>query len=412
MKIAILNMTQKGSTGKIMLQIARTAREYGHIVKTFSPMLYDEKCNYSTDLIDDHYFFGSVAENRIHCYLGIALGRNGFYSHKGTRDLVKQLEQFKPDIVHLHNLHKFCINLPQLFNYLKSSKVKVIWTLHDCWTFTGHCPYFTMAECEKWKSGCFKCSQIGIYPKSLIDNSKKMYQLKKKWFTSVEKLTIVTPSNWLAELVSQSFFQDYPVKVINNGIDLNVFNPTRNIFIKKYNIPDEKKILLGVAFGWGERKGLDVFIELYKRLDKNIYQLILVGTNEIIDEVLPKGIISIHKTENLKELAELYTSADLFVNPTREDNYPTVNMEALACGTPVLTFQTGGSPEIIDDSCGSVVDCNDIDSMVREIERICTEVPYTTENCLLRAQSFDMNDRFKEYVKLYEDCTYSTKLTI
>lgn len=408
MKIAILNMTQNGSTGKIMLQIARTAREYGHIVKTFSPMLYDEKCNYSTDLIDDHYFFGSVAENRIHCYLGIALGRNGFYSHKGTRDLVKQLEQFKPDIVHLHNLHKFCINLPHLFNYLKSSKVKVIWTLHDCWTFTGHCPHFTMIKCEKWKYGCFQCSQISAYPKSLIDNSRKMFRLKKKWFTSVGNMTIVTPSKWLAGLVSQSFFQDYPIKVINNGIDLNVFNPTRNIFRKKYNIPDKKKILLGVAFGWGERKGLDVFIELEKRLDMNIYQIVLVGTNERIDEQLPKGIISIHQTQNQNELAEIYSVADLFVNPTREEVFGLVNIEALACGTPVVTFNTGGCPEVLDKTCGSVVDCDDIDSMVKEIEWICSEEPYTTDNCLLRAKNFDMNDRFKEYVKLYEDCAHST----
>jgi glycosyltransferase involved in cell wall biosynthesis len=229
-----------------------------------------------------------------------------------------------------------------------------------------------------------------------------MWRLKKKWFTGVEDMTIVTPSQWLAGLVKESILKDYTVKVIHNGIDLSIFKSMPNNFREKYGIPENKKILLGVAFGWGIRKGLDVFLELEKRLDPHKYQIVLVGTDDKVDKQLPAGIISIHRTQNQQELAEIYTAADLFVNPTREENYPTVNMESLACGTPVLTFRTGGSPEILDENTGAVVDCDDIDALEQEIVRICDKKPHSMEACLTRAKSFDMNERFEEYIKLYE----------
>lgn len=279
----------------------------------------------------------------------------------------------------------------------------MIWTLHDCWSFTGHCPYFDIAHCDKWKTGCHNCPQYREYPQSLFDNSKFMWKLKKKWFTGVENMTIVTPSQWLADLVKQSYLKDYPVKVINNGIDLSVFKPADSDFREKYHISADKEILLGVAFGWGKRKGLDVFLELDKRLDAEKYQIVLVGTDDAVDKQLPENIISIHRTQNQQELAEIYSAADLFVNPTREENYPTVNMESIACGTPVLTFNTGGSPEIPDDTCGAVVPCDDVDAMEREIVRICRDKPFTKEVCLARAKAFDMNDRFEEYVELYKE---------
>lgn len=224
-------------------------------------------------------------------------------------------------------------------------------------------------------------------------------------------MTLVTPSEWLAELTRQSFLKDYPVKVINNGIDLSIFKPTESDFRRRYNCED-KFILLGVAFGWGKRKGLDVFVELSKRLDSNRFQIVLVGTSEAIDTQLPSNIISIHKTDNQSQLAEIYTAADLFVNPTREENFPTVNIESIACGTPVITFNTGGSPEIIDDTCGCVVDCDDIDGMERAILRIESERPYSETSCMIRAQKYDMNEKFKEYVKLYENSSRSTECSI
>lgn len=401
MRIAQINMIPYGSTGKIMLQIAETARKHGHEVRTYSTIPYDKNEHTAAPPKENHFVWGSEKENKIHYYLGSALGRNGCFSKNGTKELIEDLKRFQPDIVHLHNLHKFCINLPLLFGYLKESNVKVVWTLHDCWAMTGQCPYFTMTKCDKWKTSCYQCPQLEVYPKSRIDNSKKMFQWKKAWFTGIKDMAIVTPSQWLADIVKQSFLKDYPVQVINNGIDLAVFRPTKSDFREKYNITPDKKLLLGVAFGWGKRKGLDVFVELSKRLNEK-FEIVLVGTDGNVDTQIPANIISIHKTQNQRELAEIYTAADLFVNPTREENYPTVNMEAIACGTPVLTFRTGGSPEIVDETCGSVVDCDDIDGMEKEIRRICAEQPYSMEQCLEKAQSFDMNLKFEEYVKLYE----------
>jgi glycosyltransferase involved in cell wall biosynthesis len=227
-----------------------------------------------------------------------------------------------------------------------------------------------------------------------------MHNRKKALFSGLD-MTIVTPSQWLADLVKQSFLKDYPVKVIHNGIDLNVFRPTDGDFRQRYGIPESKKILLGVAFGWGVRKGLDVFVELAKRLDPEQYRIVLVGTDDRTDAQLPKNIISIHRTNNQQELAQIYTAADLFVNPTREEVLGMVNLEAIACGTPVVTFRSGGSPECVDDTCGSVVDCDDFDGLEREIRRICAERPYSAENCLKRAVEFDANERFREYIRLY-----------
>ena len=226
-----------------------------------------------------------------------------------------------------------------------------------------------------------------------------MYDKKRKLFTGLD-MTIVTPSQWLADLVKRSFLKEYPVQVIHNGINLQIFRPTQSDF-RAQNKFENKKIVLGVSFGWDERKGLDVFLSLAQRLPEE-YQIVLVGTDGQVDKLLPKNICSIHRTQNQQELAEIYASADVFVNPTREDNYPTVNMEALACGTPMLTFRTGGSPETLDKTCGSVVACDDIDALEKEILRICTDKPYTEAACLERAKEFDQNERFKEYLKIYE----------
>lgn len=401
MRIAIINMVHHGSTGKIMLQTAEVARKSGFDVKTYSSIPFSVRGKMDVPQIENHYVWGSFFENGVHYALGSTLGRNGCYSKRGTRKLIRNLQAFKPDLIHLHNLHVFCINLPMLFRYIKKHNIPVIWTLHDCWAFTGHCPHFTMAKCDKWKTGCHHCPQHRDYPKSYVDNSNFMYRHKQKWFTGVQDLTIVTPSNWLAELVGESFLKDYPVKVIHNGIDLTVFKPTESDFRKKHGC-EGKFILLGVAFGWGVRKGLDVFVELASRLDDR-FQIVLVGTDDAVDRNLPEGIISIHRTQNQAELAEIYTAADLFVNPTREDTYPTVNMESLACGTPVVTFRTGGSPEMVDPTCGSVVPCDDINALEQEILRIAATRPYSTDACLNKAKEFDMNQRFEEYVKLYTE---------
>ena len=403
LKIAQINMFPYGSTGKIMLQIAKMAREYGYDVLCFATEPFSREGRHKQIKENGLIYYGSFYENTIHNYLGKLLGLNGRFSYFGTKQLVNELKKFSPDIVHLHNLHSFCIDLPVLFKYLKNSRVQVVWTLHDCWPFTGHCAHFTIARCDKWKTGCYRCPQIKAYPKSYVDTSKCMYAYKRKLFTSVKNMTLVTPSEWLAGLVKQSFLKDYPVKVINNGIDLSVFKPIPNNFRERYGIPKDKFIVLGVAFGWGERKGLDVFIELSRRLEQNKFQIVLVGTDKKVDKQLPKEIVSIHRTQNQTELAEIYTEADLFVNPTREEVLGLVNLEAIACGTPVLTFDTGGSPECIDETCGCVVSCDDIDRLTEEIYRIYNQRPYNKEDCVRKAQSFNNQYKYEMYLKLYQN---------
>lgn len=396
MKIAEINSCNFGSTGNIMLQIAEVAKKCGHTAAVCYPKSRgNAKKRKESDIV-----IGNRLSRNLHLKLAEITGLNGCFSYFSTLNFLRKLNKFKPDIIHLHNLHNCYINLPLLFKYIKKHNIKTVWTLHDCWSFTGHCPHFDMIGCDKWKTGCYSCPQYKDYPKSIFDNSEYMYNLKKKWFTGVENMTIVTPSRWLAELVKESYLKDYQVKVINNGIDLNIFKPTESDFREKHGLQD-KFIILGVASPWKERKGLDVFLELAKRLDHR-YRIVLVGLAKEQKENLPPNIIGLERTANQTELAGIYTTADVFANPTREENYPTVNMEAISCGTPVVTFNTGGSSEMIAENCGTAVAKNDIDGICNEIIKICETKPYSEDDCLKRVESFDKNEKFGEYIRLYE----------
>ena len=402
--IVEINSCNIGSTGGIMLNVAKNARLYGIAVlcACANSKSNKRKIDENTILIGNRYV--RCIESYVEKILGVSL----FTQFISTCLFLRKIKKQGCTLLHLHNLHNSYINLPLLFRFIKKNHIPVIWTLHDCWSFTGRCPYFDMTKCDRWQKGCHDCPYPKkSYPQSYIDTSRMMWKFKCNWFTGIENCIIVTPSQWLADLVKQSYLKDYPVKVINNGIDLSVFKPTESSFREKYGLTD-KKVVLGVAFGWGKRKGFDVFVELASRLSDD-YRIVLVGTDDNVDKLLPANIISIHRTQNQKELAEIYTAADVFANPTREENYPTVNMESIACGTPVVTFRTGGSPEIPDETCGSVVDCDDIDAMEIEIRRICEEKPYSVEACLKRAKSFDMNDRFEEYIEMYKDISNECK---
>lgn len=326
------------------------------------------------------------------------LGNYGFNSQAETKRIIAQLDRLAPSVVLLHNIHGHDCNLDMLFSYFRQKHTKLIWVFHDCWAFTAYCTYFTFDHCDRWKKGCRYCPQRKQYS-WFFDRSKMLYERKKQLLSGLD-LTIITPSQWLADLVKQSFLKEYPVKVIHNGIDLSVFRPTPSDIRERYHIPEEKFILLGVAFGWGKRKGLDVFVELSRRFDPEKYQIVLVGTDDSVDKTLPENILSIHRTQNQQELAEVYTAADLFVNPTREDNYPTVNMEAIACGTPVITFRTGGSPEIVREDSGVVVDYNDIDALEREIIYISHAKPFKSNVCCEYGKQFDKSLCFQEYLNL------------
>lgn len=393
MKIVQINTTCGiGSTGKICVDISKMLSE-NHIENY---ILYSNNSNgypLGISCSDKKYVKWQALKSHV-------IGNYGFNSKRETRKIIEHLNRIKPDIVHLHNIHGHDCDLDMLFQYFKENKAKLIWTFHDCWAFTGYCTYFTIANCDKWKQECKSCEQCKEYS-FLFDRSRELYHRKKELFSNLD-LTIVTPSKWLAELVKESMFKDYPIEVINNGIDLDVFKPTYTNFREKYNIPKKKKIILGVAFDWGIRKGIDVFTELSNKLNSEKYQIVLVGTNEAIDRELPKNIISIHRTKNQTELAEIYTAADFFVNPTREENYPTVNMEAIACGTPVFTFDTGGSPESIDSQTGVVVHSNTVGEIVKTIEEVSNYNVFNEQDCTIKAREFDKNCKYKEYLKLYE----------
>lgn len=395
-KILSVNLANYSSTGSIMINISNTAAEQGYETYLACSGHSANRRHNS----EGQYFIGSKIERNIEIILDKWTGLDSCIFPIGTLLFIREIHKIKPDLIHLHNLHGGYLNLPIFFKELKKLNIPVVWTLHDCWSFTGHCPYFDMVNCQKWMSGCHECNNMNVYPIIKSDRTGYMWKKKKEWFTGVENLTIVTPSQWLSNLVSKSYLKSYRRLVINNGIDLSVFKPTESSFRSQYNC-EHKCLLLGVAFGWNKRKGLDVFIQLSELLDDR-FKIILVGTTAETDKILPKSIISIHKTANQRELAEIYSAADFFVNPTREENYPTVNMEAIACGTPVITFNTGGSPEIPDDYTGVVLKSNTVEEVVDVIEKLLIDNPFKLEDCLERSKSFDMHSKFKEYVSLYK----------
>lgn len=391
MKIVQINSVfGKGSTGKICLSIAELLKKeeiencvlYSG-VGVESPLGIKYTKNKKTKL--------TALKSRV-------CGNFGFNSVRETTALIEKLEELSPELVHLHNIHSHDCNFEMLLSYLKDRQIKTIWTFHDCWCFTGYCTYFDVVHCDKWKKTCNDCPQKKTFS-LFLDKSSKLHNLKKTVFKGFN-FTIVTPSKWLASLIKASFLRDVPVRVIYNGIDLDIFKPTKfsQNAIKK---TDDKKVVLGVADVWGYRKGLDVFIKLSEMLPEN-YKIVLVGTDKKVDKKLPKSIVSIHRTNNQKELAAIYTAAEVFVNPTREEVLGLTNIEANACGTPVITFKSGGSPECIDETCGSVVECDDINALEKEIIRICEKHPYSKEDCINHAKAFDQNERFKEYVELYK----------
>ena len=287
-----------------------------------------------------------------------------------------------------------------LFKYLKKKDIPVIWTLHDNWAFTGRCAQF---RCEKWKTGCGNCPHLDYYPKSLfLDNTNAVWKVREKLYNSLKKLTIVTPSKWLAGLVQESFLKNnHNIRVINNGINLDLFKPTENTFRKDHNL-EGKTILLAVAYYWDDGKGLNVFKKLATELPDN-YQIVMVGTNDDVDKQLPDNIISIHKTYNQEELIKIYSAADAFVNPSTDDNFPTVNMEAIACGLPVITYNTGGCTEIIDETCGIEVVSGNYEKMKEAILELGKTKTFTKDNCIKRSKLYNMTDKYREYIELYNE---------
>lgn len=325
----------------------------------------------------------------------------GLNSAVATKKLIQKIREFDPDVIHLHNIHGYYVNIKILFEYLKTCGKKIIWTLHDCWPFTGHCCYFTWAACDGWKEECTFCRSKNVYPKSFfLSRSKRNFQLKKELFTSPENLTVVTPSAWLAGLVKESFLGEKTIEVIHNGVDLTRFKPLSSDDVRKKYGLENKKIVLGVAAIWSERKGLADLIKLAGLLPEE-YRVVLVGLKPEQIAQLPTGITGIGRTDSVDELACLYSAAEVFLNPTYEDNFPTTNIEALACGTPVITYATGGSPEAIDESCGRVVAQGDVEGLKKTILEM-EKNENTVAVCIERSKLFDRSVMCRAYLDLYQ----------
>lgn len=399
MKVLMINsVSGYGSTGRICTDLAEVLHENGH------------KCEiaYGRESVPDKYRdisyrIGSAADVKMHALASRMFDRSGFYSKKATKALIEEIDRFQPDVIHLHNLHGYYLNIEILFEYLAKTDIPVVWTLHDCWAFTGHCAYFSTANCDHWKTGCHHCPQKTQYPSSyLCDHSKQNYENKRQLFTSVRNMTLVTPSEWLAGIVRTSFLGKYPVRVIRNGIDLSVFHPTDGNFREKYALQG-KKIILGVASVWDERKGFDDFLKLAELIDEQT-RIVLVGVNKKQISRLPKNIIGIERTNNVKELAQIYTTADVFVNPSREETMGLTTVEAMACGTPVVVSDLTAVPEVVTFDCGVIVSKLTTEALKDAIEKVL-KMNYNPRTV---AQMYDKKDRYLQYLALYLEMAVSS----
>ena len=389
MKVVQVNSVYNaGSTGRIVEGIAAVARERGH--RTWAA--YGRKGQPGPT---ETYQISNTLDYVAHGIYSLALDSHGLGSISATKRFLRWLDDIQPDVIGLHNLHGYYLNVPLLFGFLRRSRVPILWTLHDCWSFTGHCSYFDRFNCRKWQTECRECPMTAYYPRSLVDRSMRNHRLKKQVLSGLERLAIVTPSEWLASHVRASFLRDYPVHVIPNGVDLERFRIA--------GTRAREVIVLGVANRWDGRKGLADFIELRSKIPAE-WRVVLVGLNPAERRRLPENIEGLSRTESVEELVHLYSQATVFVNPTYADNFPTTNIEALACGTPVVTYRTGGSPEGVTEGCGAVVEVGDVDGLAKAIERhTAMDQGAVRTQCRVRAErEYSDTKRYGDYVDLCE----------
>lgn len=388
-----INITANwGSTGKITEIIGATAIQSGWD----SYIIYGGSCGPSqSNLIR----VGNGLNRYLHFTEQRIRDNEGLCSRCETKKLIRRIEQIKPDVVQLHNIHDHYLNYRLLFEYLNKTNIKVVWTFHDCWAFTGHCFHFVTAGCEKWKTGCHDCPLRNEYPKTFLDKSKRNYELKKRLLGGCKNLTIVPCSDWMAGFVRQSFLKDKRLEVIKNGVDLNVFKPSST-----GNNSDKFKVI-AVSSIWNKEKGLADIIALQELLPEDC-TITVVGLSEKQVSELPQGITGIRRTQNVHELVELYSNSNVLINPTYADTFPTVNLEALACGTPVITYKTGGSPEAVNDETGVVVEQGDVKGMAAAIQRYkelsAEKFMQVRHVCRKRAEEhFDKDKCYNKYIELY-----------
>ena len=337
-----------GSTGRIAADQCRELMREGH-----ECVLAFGRNRANCDDIRTHQI-GSSLDVKIHGLRCRLLDDHGFGSYSATRKFLQWVKEYNPDVIWLHNIHGYYIHIGELFSYLRSCGKEIHWTLHDCWAFTGHCAYFDMVGCDRWKTGCHHCPQKGAYPASMgLDGSKRNYEAKKRLFPGIPNVTLRVPSQWLKDRVKDSFLKDYPVEVVYNTIDRNMFKPTPGDFRKKHRL-EGKKVLLGVASVWDQRKGLKDFVELSALLEKS-YRIVLIGLTPEQIGSLPEGILGLPRTDSLGELVAAYSEADLFLNPSAEETFGMTTLEALCCGTEAVVYRDTACEEIVEQFGGLAV---------------------------------------------------------
>lgn len=396
-KLIQINTVCNGSTGTIMGHIQKTAIDEGYETLSF----YGRRNGYEKMPCEK---YGSSVSFWLHVVLTTAFDAQGYGSYFYTKKLVNRIRKEKPDIIHLHNLHGYYLHLPTLFKFLKAEFTgKLVWTFHDCWPLTGHCPYFVIAECEKWKTECYDCPNQCNYPISLLwDGSRRNYKWKKELFTGMDNLTITCPSVWMKEKIEQSFMKDTKCVVVPNGIDFSVFYPREVASaVEKYHIPKHKKIILGVASIWESRKGLNDFIELAKILPEE-YVIVLVGLSvQQIRKVSVANIIGICRTEDQDELAQLYSTSAIFMNPSKEESFSLVTIEAMACGTPVIALDCSATKELVNESNGVLLSRTDADAYLGAIYRI-ESANLNKERIIDSVKKFSVKNMTSKMLEVYE----------
>lgn len=388
-----------GSTGKIMENIGNTALKCGWKSYVAHGGRYSLKSTHQSFLIS------SISKNRIAALHTLLTDRHGYALAKETNRFIKWVESIKPDIIHLHNIHSYYLNIKVLFEYLSTKEIPIVWTLHDCWAFTGHCSHFVSINCQKWKNGCHNCLLSHKFPKSLFrDQSKRNYADKKRLFTAPRQLTIVTVSEWLGNLAKESFLSKYPVKVINNGIDLKSFTPQTSSALRERNNLENKFILLGVSTDWCKAKGLEDYVRLREMLPEH-YQIVLIGMRqEQIKKYRQLGLICLPRTENINELAEWYSTADVVTNLSYAETFGLPIVEGFACGTPAIVYNDTALPELITSETGLLVEPGDLQGVVEAVQRIeKLGKNLFSPHCIARArEKYDKERNYERYIDLYE----------
>lgn len=333
------------------------------------------------------YNIGHRLDQLWHVAISRLFDAHGLGSRLATRRLITFIKASQPSVIHLRNIHGYYIHYPTLFEYLATVKIPVLWTLHDAWSFTGHCSHFAGVGCDKWKTGCGGCPQVREYPKSIwLDRSSHNYALKKQYFTQVPTLQLICVSHWLAEKVKQSFFgEKIPVHTIVNGVDTDIFKPLNDpkaieTIRHKYGIT-APKVVLAMARPWSRKKGFYDILQLSEILEQthaaSEVQVVMVGINNREKRYLPKNVVGIQRTENLSDLCALYNLADVYVNASVEESFGLTTAESLACGTPVIGYDNTGTREILlglmfPNSAAITVPTGDVYAVANAIKTIIT----------------------------------------